>query len=121
METITSIKPLLAVLVSLVAVIPIVASGSKPNLREGWTFLAGFVKFGLVVSMLPLVLGGTIIEYTLAEPLPGLAIQFRVDAMGMLFALVSSSLWIITSAYSISYMRGLSEHSQTRYFSFFVP
>jgi multicomponent Na+:H+ antiporter subunit D len=62
METITSIKPLLAVLVSLVAVIPIVASGGNPNLREGWTFLAGIVKFGLVVSMLPLVLGGTIIE-----------------------------------------------------------
>ena len=33
METITSIKPLLAVLVSLVTVIPIVASGKKPNLR----------------------------------------------------------------------------------------
>ena len=61
MDTITSIKPLLAVMVSLVAVIPIVASGGKPNLREGWTFLAGIVKFGLVVSMLPLVLGGTII------------------------------------------------------------
>jgi multicomponent Na+:H+ antiporter subunit D len=120
MDTVTSIKPLLAVLVSLVAVIPIVASGSRPNLREGWTFLAGIIKFGLVVSMLPLVLGGTIIEYTLVEPLPGLAIQFRVDPMGMLFALVSSSLWIVTSAYSIGYMRGLSEHSQTRYFSFFA-
>jgi multicomponent Na+:H+ antiporter subunit D len=103
-----------------VAVIPIVASGSKPNLREAWTFLAGIIKFGLVVSMLPLVLGGTIIEYTLVEVLPGLAIQFRVDPMGMLFALVSSSLWIATSAYSIGYMRGLSEHSQTRYFSFFA-
>ena len=120
METVSSIKPLLAVLVSLVAVIPIVASGSKPNLREAWTFLAGIVKFGLVVSMLPLVLGGTVIEYTLIEVLPGLAIQFRVDPMGMLFALVSSSLWIATSAYSIGYMRGLSEHSQTRYFSFFA-
>ena len=120
METITSIKPLLAVLVSLVAVIPIVASGSKPNLREGWTFLAGIIKFGLVASMLPVILNGTIIEYTLIEVLPGLAIQFRVDPMGMLFALVSSSLWIVTSAYSIGYMRGLSEHSQTRYFSFFA-
>jgi len=120
METITSIKPLLAVLVSLVAVIPIVASGSRPNLREGWTFLAGIIKFGLVVSMLPLVLGGSVIEYTLVEVLPGLAIQFRVDPMGMLFALVSSTLWIVTSAYSIGYMRGLSEHSQTRYFSFFA-
>jgi multicomponent Na+:H+ antiporter subunit D len=120
MITIISIKPLLAVLVSLVAIIPIVASGSRPNLREAWTFLAGIVKFGLVVSMLPLVLNGSVIEYTLIEVLPGLPIQFRVDAMGMLFALVSSSLWIVTSAYSIGYMRGLSEHSQTRYFSFFA-
>jgi len=120
METITSIKPLLAVLVSMVAIIPIVASGSRPNLREGWTFLAGIIKFGLVVSMLPVILNGTIIEYTLIEVLPGLPIQFRVDPMGMLFALVSSSLWIVTSAYSIGYMRGLSEHSQTRYFSFFA-
>jgi multicomponent Na+:H+ antiporter subunit D len=120
METITSIKPLLAVLVSLVAVIPIVASGSRPNLRESWTFLAGIIKFGLVATMVPVILNGTIIEYTLLEVLPGLAIQFRVDPMGMLFALVSSSLWIATSAYSIGYMRGLSEHSQTRYFSFFA-
>ena len=38
----------------------------------------------------------------------------------MLFALVSSSLWIVTSIYSIGYMRGLNEHSQTRYFVFFA-
>jgi multicomponent Na+:H+ antiporter subunit D len=52
--------------------------------------------------------------------LPGVSIKFRVDALGMLFALVSSSLWIVTSAYSIGYMRGLKEHSQTRYFCFFA-
>jgi multicomponent Na+:H+ antiporter subunit D len=120
METITSIKPLLAVLVSLAAVIPIMASGKKPNLRETWTFLAGIIKFGLVVSMLPYILHGGIIEYSLFEVYPGLAIKLRVDAMGMLFALVSSSLWIATSAYSIGYMRGLAEHSQTRYFAFFA-
>jgi multicomponent Na+:H+ antiporter subunit D len=54
------------------------------------------------------------------EVLPGVPLAFRVDAMGLLFALVSSSLWIITSAYSIGYMRGLDEHSQTRYFCFFA-
>ncbi len=120
METLTSIKPLLAVLVSLAAVIPITASGKKPNLRETWTFLAGIIKFGLVVSMLPYILRGGIIEYSLFEIYPGLAIKLRVDAMGMLFALVSSSLWIATSAYSVGYMRGLAEHSQTRYFAFFA-
>ncbi|MBC8460409.1 MAG: monovalent cation/H+ antiporter subunit D family protein [Deltaproteobacteria bacterium] len=119
METITSIKPLLAVLVSL-AVTPILVSSRAPNVREAWTFVAAAIKFLIVLSMLPTILKGTEIVYTVAEFLPGAAIKFRVDALGMLFALVSSSLWIITSAYSIGYMRGLKEHSQTRYFCFFA-
>ncbi len=120
MDTVTSIKPLLAVLASLLAVVPIVMSGTKPNLRETWTFAAGIIKFGIIASMIPLILNGTVIEYSLIEVLPGIAIRFRVDGLGMLFALVASTLWIATSAYSIGYMRGLKEHSQTRYFSFFA-
>ncbi len=119
METITSIRPLLAVLVSLLMT-PILVSSRKPNVREAWTFVAAIAKFLIVVSMLPVVLRGSEIVYTLVEFVPGAAIKFRVDALGMLFALVSSSLWIITSAYSIGYMRGLKEHSQTRYFCFFA-
>ena len=119
-ETITSVKPLLAVLASLAAVAPIVLSRTKPNLRETWTFIAAAVKFYLIASMLPAVLDGKVIVWTMARVLPGLAIQFKVDAMGMLFALVAATLWIATSAYSIGYMRGLKEHSQTRYFAFFA-
>jgi len=70
--------------------------------------------------MLPGILDGAEIVYTVAEVLPGVAIKFRVDGLGMLFALVSSTLWILTTAYSIGYMRGLKEHSQTRYFCFFA-
>jgi len=118
-ETITSIKPFLAVLISL-AVTPVLVSSRAPNVREAWTFVAAAAKFLIVLSMLPTILQGTEIVYTVAEFLPGAAIKFRVDALGMLFALVSSFLWIITSAYSIGYMRGLKEHSQTRYFCFFA-
>lgn len=119
METITSIKPFIAVLVSSLAVPGIIFS-RKPNVRETWTFAAAILKFLIVVSMLPMVLNGTEIEYSLVQVLPGMAIKFRVDAFGMLFAIVSSLLWIVTSAYSIGYMRGLKEHSQTRYFCFFA-
>ncbi len=119
METITSIKPLLAVLVSLL-IVPVLVSSRTPNVRETWTFVAAVAKFLIVVSMLPVILEGSEIVYTVAEVFPGVAIKFKVDALGMLFALVSSSLWIVTSAYSIGYMRGLNEHSQTRYFSFFA-
>lgn len=120
MESIVSITPFLAILVSMAAVPFIILSGNRPNLREGWTFLAAIVKFLLVLSLLPIVLEGKQITFTLVQILPDLALKLRVDAFGMLFALVSSFLWIVTSAYSIGYMRGLKEHSQTRYFCFFA-
>lgn len=119
-DTIISFKPVLVCLVSLLAIIPIILLGKKPNLREGATFAAGFIKFGLVLSMLPAVLAGSTIEFTMWQILPRLSIAFRVDQFGMLFALVASSLWIITSLYAIGYMRGLKEHSQTRFYSFFA-
>lgn len=120
MDTIVSIKPLLPVLASILVVPLIIVSGKKPNVREAWTLAAAGIKFLLVTSMLPVILAGGQIEYTIAQVLPHFAIRLRVDAMGMLFALVSSSLWIITSLYSIGYMRGLHEHAQTRYFCFFA-
>lgn len=120
MESIVSSKPLWAVATSLLAALVIACLGKSPNLRESATFLAAFIKLSIVVSMAPLVLRGVEIVYPLVEVLPGVSIKFRVDAFGMLFALVSSTLWIVTSAYSIGYMRGLKEHSQTRYFCFFA-
>lgn len=119
MEIIHSIKPLMAVLVSL-AVTPFLVLSRSPNNREAWTLAAAAAKFLIVASMVPAVLKGGEIVYTVAEVIPGVALKFRVDALGMLFAIVSSSLWIVTSAYSIGYMRGLKEHSQTRYFCFFA-
>ncbi len=120
METLVSIKPLLAVAVSLVGTLLIVATGRKPNLREGVTFLIASAKLYIIASMLPSVLAGKEFVYSLIEILPGVSIAFRVDTFGLLFALVSSSLWIITTAYSIGYMRPLNEHSQTRYYAFFA-
>lgn len=120
MDAVVSIKPLLAVSISLFGSLLIIAFGRRPNVRESCTFIIAFIKFGIIASMLPVVLGGQKIFYSLVEVLPGVGIAFRVDSLGLLFALVSSSLWIITSVYSIGYMRSLKEHSQTRYFAFFA-
>lgn len=117
MEVVTSIKPLLAILVSAIAACLILATGEKNrNLRETWTIIAGVIKFSLIVSMVPLVVKGTILEYTIIKLAPGLLLQLKVDPFGMIFALLASTLWIATSFYSIGYMRTLKEHAQTRYF-----
>jgi multicomponent Na+:H+ antiporter subunit D len=120
METIESIRPVLAIAISFFGTLLIIASRKKPNLREFWTLAIAVTKLGIICSMVPLVLNGQRLVYNLVDILPGVGIAFRVDSLGLLFALVSSSLWIVTSAYSIGYMRGLKEHSQTRYFCFFA-
>ena len=121
METIVSIKPLLAVLVSAVGALFIIFFGKKPNIRESWSLIAGVLKLVIVLSMIPAVVyDKTIISYSLFTILPGIEIGFRVDAFGLLFAMGASLLWIATSFYSIGYMRSTNEHSQTRYFSCFA-
>jgi len=121
MESITSLKPLAAVLVSLAASLLILLTGDRrPNLRETWTLLAAFLKFYFVFSLIDPVLGGKSVECTLLTIVPGAHLQLRVDALGLYFGLLASGLWILTSVYSIGYMRGLREHAQTRYFFCFA-
>ena len=121
METIVSIKPLLAVLVSSIGALFIIAAGKNPNLRESWSIIAGVLKLLIVLSMIPTVVyDHQIIEYSLFSLLPGIEIAFRVDAFGLLFAMGASILWIATSFYSIGYMRSTNENSQTRYYTCFA-
>ena len=115
-----SIWPLIAILVSLLGALPIMLSARQPNLRESWTILIALVKLSIVASLLPGVLKGGSYVFTIAQVLPGVPIELRVDALGMIFALVASFLWLFTSIYSIGYMRALDEHAQTRYFASFA-
>lgn len=62
MEVVTSITPLLTVLVSAVGACLILATGERHrNLRETWTIIAAVIKFALVLSLVPLVLEGKIV------------------------------------------------------------
>lgn len=121
-NTVTSFLPVWACLASLLAVPAIVMFRREVFLRELTTFTAGFVKLGFVLAMLPVILDGKTIVANLVPAISGInvPIVFRVDALGMVFALVASSLWIVTSLYGVGYMRGLKEHAQTRFFAFFA-
>jgi multicomponent Na+:H+ antiporter subunit D len=120
MTPIVSIWPLAAILVSLLGALPIILADRQPNLRESWTILIALVKLMIVASLLPGVLEGNSYIFTIAQVIPGVPIELRVDALGMIFALVASSLWLFTSIYSIGYMRALDEHAQTRYYASFA-
>ena len=120
--TILSIIPFLAVVVSLAAAFLILVFGNrvKPNVREAVTLLAAVIKAALVFSMVPAVLKGNEYYFCLWEIADGVELAFRTDAAGMVFACVASGLWIVTSVYSIGYMRGHHEKNQTGYFAAFA-
>ncbi len=120
MEPVVSIVPLLAVAVAAAGGLMVLALGRHPNLREGVSLLAGAVQFILVMTMAPVVWAGGVVKYQVVELLPGVALGFRVDGLGLLFGGVASFLWIVTTVYSMGYMRTLQEHAQTRYFACFA-
>ena len=116
-----SIIPPLTVLVPAIGAVLIACTGARrANLRECWSVAAGVAMVALVASMVPDVLKGRTPECVLSRILPGIEVAFRVDAFGLLFAAGASTLWVLTSFYSIGYMRSLQEHAQTRYFSCFA-
>ena len=118
MSTATSIQ--LALALPLVGAALTAVLGRRPNLREAGTLTIGVGTFLVVVSLLPSVLDGGRPSVQWFEVLPGLAIAFRVEPLGMLFALIASGLWIVTSLYSIGYMRAHDEEHQTRYYMAFA-
>ncbi|PSQ41192.1 cation:proton antiporter, partial [Halobacteriales archaeon SW_5_68_122] len=124
MTEIADPRPIAAVLVSVAGTLGIIAAHRRPNLREAVTLTVALGKFGIVASMIPGVLAGDVYVWSLGTFVRGLgdgiAFQLQADPLGMLFASLSSLLWILTSLYSIGYMRGLDEHSQTRYFAAFA-
>ena len=95
-------------------------TGSRPNLRESVTLVTAGVLFCLVLVAVAPVSDGARPEATLIEMFPGLSLAFKIEPLGATFALIASSLWILTSIYAIGYMRGHHEQNQTRFFAFFA-
>lgn len=121
MEPVYSIRPALAIVISLTCAGLIGLTGKRHrNLREFWTLSAAVSKYIIVISMFPFVYHGGEYIFSTFEIVPGVGFNLRVDAFSMFFAFLSSFLWIVTSVYSIGYMRSLHGHSQSRYFFAFA-
>jgi multicomponent Na+:H+ antiporter subunit D len=107
---------LLALLTPFIGALLIPFFHKLPNLREAVTLVTAGALCLAVFYLLGPVLGGARPEAQIIEVAPGLALAFKVESLGMLFALVASSLWIVNSIYSIGYMRINNEPRQTTFY-----
>lgn len=119
---IVSIRPALAVAIPLLAALLILFFGNrvKPNVREAVTLTAAVSMAAVILSMVPSVLGGHEMAIGIWRLAAGLSLALKADAAGLVFACIASVLWILTSVYSIGYVRGHHEKNQTGYFAAFA-
>src|SRR6188508_1232504 len=111
---------LAAVIVPIVGALVIPLFHAHPNLRESGTLVTASLLCLIVITLLGPVLGGGRPEVNVIQVAQGLALAFKVEPLGMLFALVASSLWIVNSIYSIGYMRANEEPRQTTFYVCFA-
>ncbi len=104
------------------AVIPfIIFFGEKrKNLRELSIVIAGIVLLLLNNNIYTSLMNGVSSRSGEIDMMAGLTLALSAEPIGNLFALLASFLWIITTIYSIGYMRGHHEKNQTRFYACFA-
>jgi formate hydrogenlyase subunit 3/multisubunit Na+/H+ antiporter MnhD subunit len=110
----------LTVALPFLGVLFILLFKNHPNAREGASLVTAVLTFLLTATTLPSAFAARPASTPVLEMVPGLGLQLTADGLGLLFTCLASLLWIITTVYSIGYMRGLKEHAQTRYYACFA-
>jgi multicomponent Na+:H+ antiporter subunit D len=119
MNVVNSSLPLLSVLIPVIGAIIINRiSEHHVKTRNLTALITVTTTFLIIARMLPMILQGFVLEYSLVHLVAGLELAFKVDQLGIIFGFTSSLLWILSIIYSMGYMS--QEAGQRRYFCFYV-
>lgn len=115
--TLTAWMPVFALMTSLIAAVVIFALPEQGyRLRTAVNLGAALVKLGLVIVMVWGVFRG--VEYGVSFTMvPGVAFVLKADALAMMFAGLSSVLWLMTTIYAVGYLE--DSPNRSRFFGFF--
>lgn len=115
--TLNAWMPVFALMTSLIASVVIFALPEKGHrLRTTVNLGAALLKLGLVVVMVWGVFRG--VDYGLSFTMvPGVTFMLKADALSMMFAGLSSVLWLLTTIYAVGYLE--DSPNRARFFGFF--
>lgn len=90
------------------------------NFRDSITIIISAALIFFVYKICGYVLSGSpALEWRVFEIIPGLAIYFKIEALGSIFAAILAVLWLVSMVYSVGYMRTNNEGNLCRFFAFF--
>ncbi|MBL0319940.1 MAG: monovalent cation/H+ antiporter subunit D family protein [Alphaproteobacteria bacterium] len=111
-------------LLSLAIVLPIICAllimfcGRYANIRDTLMVVGSFSLVIVVYLLITHYLDGYTPLITWFNIIPHVDVTFALDPLGLLFALLVSVLWLMTSVYGIGYMRANDKPGQTRFFAY---
>lgn len=114
------LSPMLAIAIPLIGAFLIAIAGKWPNIRESITLVTAVALLWVVGNLTNFVQAQPTAAEKLVDVVPGIPLAFHIEPLGMIYALVASSLWILNSIYSIGYMRANEEKHQTRFYVCFA-
>ncbi len=89
------------------------------NIRDCLMLLTSVALPFFVYKIYQSIIVGIAPEWKLFEIIPGISLYFKIEPLGVIFAIILAILWIVSLVYSIGYMRGNNEGNQCRFFAFF--
>lgn len=114
-------NPLWAMVPPLLVIPFIIFFGERRrNLREASIIIAGIVLLAINDRIYSAVVAGRTVESGELSVLANFSLRLSAEPMGVLFGLLASFLWVVTTVYSIGYMRGHNEKNQTRFYVCFA-
>ncbi len=92
---------------------------ASENVRDIITLFLSALTFLFVLGIVSRYRAGEFFDLSVLTVMPGLEIAFKIEPLGLLFAVIASSLWIVTHLYAMGYMRGNKEEHRARFFACF--
>lgn len=113
-------------LLKIALILPLIAAAisfkvKKENLRDGGVILVAVALLLIVCQIHNFKLENSEpLRLHISNFIDGLPIALEVDYLGVIFSLIASFLWGVTTLYAVGYMRGNNEPNQNRFFGFFA-
>jgi multicomponent Na+:H+ antiporter subunit D len=112
---ISSIRPLIAILLPSISLLGVLLlPADRRRLKRAIHVVGSLAAFGMVLSLLPGILGGNVYGIELIPIVEGISIRLTVDPLGYYYGLALACLWVLATVYSLGYI----EHKDDRYYSF---
>ncbi len=112
---------IISILLPIIGGFVILLLNNRPNIRDSFVVINALTT--LLFTTLIFLEREHILSNIISISTPSSNssfVLFSLDKFGLAFAMLASFLWVITSIYSIGYMRGHKEKNQTRFYFFFA-